>query len=273
MGLPVVIEWTVDPEIFSLGPIRVRWYGILFAMGFGLGFWITQRLFKRENLPESWLDPLLLYMVLGGLIGSRLGHVFFYEWDMYRQYPLEIFMIWRGGLASHGGAIGTLIAFALFSWKVSKKSMFWVMDRTAPAGAIGAACIRIGNFMNHEIVGIESDFPWAILFTQNAQGFGDVGRHPAQLYEALAYLTIFGILWIAYRRFDGLKYPGLLSGMYLVLVFSARFCLEFLKENQVPFEELMTGNMGQYLSIPLILLGIGFIIHAFVKRGLGDKKV
>ncbi|MEM7373881.1 MAG: prolipoprotein diacylglyceryl transferase [Bacteroidota bacterium] len=273
MSLPVVIEWTVHPEIISLGPLSIRWYGILFATGFGLGFVVTQRIFRLEKVPDSWLDPLLLYMVLGGLIGARLGHVFFYDWAEFQHKLWEIPMIWRGGLASHGGAIGTLLAFGLFSWKISKKSMFWVMDRTAPAGAIGAMFIRLGNFFNHEIVGIQTNVPWAVSFQHNVHEFVHVPRHPAQLYEAIAYLFIFVILWIVYRRWQGSSYPGLLSGLYLVLVFSARFGLEFLKENQVAFEEGMRLNMGQWLSLPLIILGCCFISYALFKRGLGDKKV
>lgn len=264
---PVVIEWSVNPEIIAIGPVRIRWYGILFATGFALGYQLTLWVFRREKLPTIWLDSLLFYMVIGGLIGARLGHVFFYDWAAYKDNLWEIPMIWHGGLASHGGAIGTILAFWLFSVKISKKPMIWIMDRTAIGGAIGAMCIRLGNLMNHEIVGLQTDLPWAFIFQHNAHEFVHVPRHPAQLYEAMAYLLIFFILLLVYKRTQATtKFPGLLTALYLILVFSARFTIEFWKENQVAFEDQMSLNMGQWLSIPLIFLGIFLLIASFQKK-------
>ena len=270
----VVIQWTVDPVIVEVGPIQLRWYGILFATGFAVGYKVIHQIFRKEQLPTSWLDPLLLYLIVGGLLGARLGHVFFYDWADFKDQLSEIPMIWRGGLASHGGAIGVLIAFWLFSQRISKKPMIWIMDRCAPGGAIGAMFIRLGNLMNHEIVGVQTDLPWGFVFhrrfTQEVpldqMGMDLPALHPAQLYEAIAYLFIFFVLSFCYRRYGADRYPGLLTGLYLVLLFTARFVIEFWKANQVAFEENMSLNMGQWLSIPLILLGIGFILRAFSKK-------
>ena len=263
MHLPVVIHWTADPVLFEFGALSIRWYGILFASGFAVGYMVTQRIFKRENLPIAWLDPLLFYLILGGVIGARLGHVFFYDWSDFQNKLWEIPMIWRGGLASHGGAIGVLIAFWAFSRYVSKQPMLWIMDRCAPAGAIGAMFIRLGNLMNHEIVGQPSDLPWAFVFYEQPVR---IPLHPTQLYEAIAYLFIFLILWYSYRQIGASKYPGMMTGLYLVFIFSARFLLEFTKKTQAAFTEDWPINMGQTLSIPLILMGLGFILHALIKK-------
>lgn len=256
------IFWNVDPEIFAIGPIHLRWYGLLFATGFFLGFLITRKVFRVEKENEEWLDSLLLHLVLGAVIGARLGHVFFYGWDYYQDHLLEIPMIWQGGLASHGGGIGVILAYWLFSRNVSKKPMLWIMDRTAMSVALAGCFIRLGNLFNQEIVGIETDVPWAFVFALR----DEVTRHPAQLYESLSYLTIFGILSYLFWKTPAKKYSGLLTGLCFALIFIARFIIEFWKENQEAFEDGMAYNMGQLLSIPMVILGLTLVILAFRKK-------
>ncbi|GAB4423946.1 MAG: prolipoprotein diacylglyceryl transferase [Bacteroidia bacterium] len=261
--MPFFIRWTADPVIFSLGPVSVRWYGLLFASGFALGYWIMQRVVRREHQPERWLDTLLGLMILGTLLGARLGHVFFYAWDYYRAHPGEILMIWQGGLASHGAAIGLFLAFWVFSRYVSKLPMTWVMDRMAMCVAFGGFFIRMGNLFNHEIVGAPTDLPWGFVFTLYPGDALPIPRHPSQLYEALAYLAIGGwLLWRYLRTRDSLR-AGLLTGYFLVLGFAARFAIEFVKADQEAFEADMALNMGQWLSIPLVLLGLFMILRAY----------
>ncbi|MDX1907102.1 MAG: prolipoprotein diacylglyceryl transferase [Bacteroidia bacterium] len=269
------IVWAVDPQILELGPIRLRWYGLLFATGFLLGYLITQRVFKREQKPEAWLDSLLLTMVLATLVGARLGHVFFYEWEVYSQQPWRIPFIWEGGLASHGAAIGLFIALAIWSRRVSKLSAFWVMDRLAMSVALGGAFIRLGNLMNHEIVGKPADLPWAFRFMRYAEVM-HVPRHPAQLYEALAYLLIAGLLALLYWGTQARLREGLLTGLFLVLIFTARLLLEFTKIPQENISDptltrwLEILNMGQWLSLPLIVAGLGCVFRALSRPPAPD---
>lgn len=252
---PAVITWDVDPIIFSLGQFSLRWYGLLFAGGYFIGYMVTQRVFRMEKQDESKLDYLLILLVLGGLLGARLGHVFFYQWDYYSQHTNEILMIWKGGLASHGGAIGVILAFWIFARFIIKKHLLWVTDRVVMSVMLTAGMIRTGNLMNSEILGLPTDLPWGFIFVLRDA----IPRHPAQLYEALAYFAIAALLFYLFFRTDTVKYRGFLTGLYLTLTFIARFLIEFLKEDQVPFEESMTLNMGQILSIPLILLGLYLI--------------
>ncbi|TAE46577.1 MAG: prolipoprotein diacylglyceryl transferase [Bacteroidetes bacterium] len=264
------ITWTPGPEIFSIGPIHLRWYGLLFASGFLIGYYITRHIFRKEQVPEIWLDSLLLAMVLGTIIGARLGHVFFYDWPEYREHPLDILMIWKGGLASHGAAAGLFLAFWLWSQRVSKKPMLWITDRLAMSIALGGFFIRMGNLFNHEIVGKPTDVPWAFQFMLNQDDgrFVHVPRHPTQLYEAIAYICIAGLLGWLFFRTNASKKQGLLTGWFLVLVFGARILLEFTKEKQEHLEAewinriLEVINMGQILSIPLVIFGSILIIRA-----------
>lgn len=250
------IVWDVNPEIFSVGQFAVRWYGLLFASGFVFGYFIMGDMFKREKIPAKQLDTITTYMVVGTVLGARLGHCLFYEPDYYLSNPIEILKVWKGGLASHGAAIGILIALWLFARKV-KKPYIWILDRIVVVVALAGFFIRMGNLMNSEIYGIETSLPWGFIFERWGE---TVPKHPTQIYEGLSYLIIFGILYRWYlTKWKSIK-QGVLFGFFLVVLFSMRFLIEFIKEPQVGFEENMALNMGQILSIPFILGGIYFLL-------------
>ncbi len=262
------ITWTANPILIN-SPVTLRWYGLMFVIGFYLGYLIMARIFRHEGAPEKWLGSLLVYVVVATIVGARLGHVFFYAWDYYSQHPIEILYTWEGGLASHGGTIGIMIAIILFSIFVTKKSPFWTFDRLVIPIALVGALIRIGNLMNHEIYGHPTDLPWGFRFVTNIHGWINGAEpifsqpsHPTQLYEAGCYLALFALLMWMYWKKNAEKRPGLLFGVFLVVLFTCRFLIEFIKNPQEEFEIGMTLNMGQWLSIPFILMGIGFIIHA-----------
>lgn len=259
------VTWNPDPELFSLGPLSVRYYGLFFALGFLLGYYIIERMFRREQIPEQWLDKLFIYVVVATVIGARLGHVIFYGWDYYSQNPGEILAIWQGGLASHGGAIGILVAIYFYSKKVSKKSPIWILDRLVVPVALAAVFIRMGNLMNSEIVGEVTSVSWAFWF-QRVDPDQEVLRHPAQIYEALAYLIVFVVLMYLYWRTEARNRQGLLFGIFLIGIFASRFFIEFVKASQEAFEESMTLNMGQILSIPFVLMGVYFVRKALKKK-------
>lgn len=247
------IHWNAKPEMFQIGPISVRWYGLLFASGFLVGYYIVEKMFKEEKENEKWLDSLFLYMILATVIGARLGHVFFYGWDYYSKHPIEIFKVWQGGLASHGGTLGIILAMLLYSKYVTKRTFLWVLDRVAVPTALVACFIRLGNLMNSEIYGIQTSLPWGFIFERNGE---TVAKHPTQIYEALSYLITFGIMMYLYWKVDTVKKrPGFLVGLFLILVFASRFFIEFIKEDQEAFEASMQLNMGQLLSIPFVLMG------------------
>ena len=252
------IPWNVNPEIFSVGKFAIRWYGLLFASSFLFGYLIMAGFFKKEKIPEEVLDRLTLYMALGTIIGARIGHCLFYEPGYYLSNPIEILMVWRGGLASHGAGIGIFIALYLFA-KKSKKSYLWILDRVAVVVALSGFFIRTGNLMNSEIYGIETDLPWGFVFLRNGE---TVPKHPTQIYEALAYLLVFILLYFIYKKNNGVFKSGLLFSLFMILVFTFRFFVEFIKINQVAFESGMALNMGQWLSIPFFLFG--FILLFFV---------
>src|SRR4030042_1910013 len=247
----LVIPWDVNPEIFRIGPVVVRWYGLLFASSFLFGYIILNRIFKNENLAESVLERLTGYVAIGVIAGARLGHVLFYEPGYYLSHPIEILKIWHGGLASHGAAIGILTAIWFFTRK-EKKDYTWVLDRVAIVVALSGFFIRMGNLMNSEIYGVETTVPWGFVFLQNGE---TAPKHPTQIYEALSYLSIFILLFWLYWRKKGEHIQGTLISLALILIFVARFFIEFLKEEQVDFEKGMTLNMGQLLSIPFIIMG------------------
>jgi phosphatidylglycerol:prolipoprotein diacylglycerol transferase len=259
------VTWDVDPNLFEIGPLTIRWYGVLFASAFLVGHYIIQNIFIKENQPKEWMDSLLIYMMVGTVLGARLGHVFFYQWDYYSQNIGEILQVWKGGLASHGAAIGIIISLALWSYKVSKKSLLWILDRVVITVALAAVFIRFGNLMNHEIIGAITDVPWAFIFTKAGYAVLEP-RHPTQLYEALSYLIIFGLLMFLYYKQNAGKRPGLLFGLFLILLFTARFFIEFIKEVQVAKEIEMTLNMGQWLSIPLVMVGLFFVIRSIIQK-------
>jgi len=256
-----IIPWNVDPEIFRIGNFAVRWYGLLFASGFVIGYYILRKIFKNEGLGDATLDRLTVYVALGTIIGARLGHCLFYEPEFYLANPIQILYVWKGGLASHGAAIGILLMLWLFVRK-EKKPFIWAIDRVVIVVALAGALIRLGNLMNSEIYGIETNLPWGFVFLRNGES---VPKHPTQIYESLAYLLTFVILLRVYWKNKGKQKPGLLFGLFLILVFGFRFLVEYIKNDQVTFEAGMNFNMGQLLSIPFILAGIALLVWAFRK--------
>lgn len=261
------IIWKINPTAFTIPFIEkeVRWYGITFATGFLIGSWIIQTIWKKEKINEIWFDKLFVYVIISTTIGARLGHCLFYNPSYYLYHPFDIVKIWEGGLASHGGTIGIIIAIWIFSKKITNKSMLWTFDRLViPAGFV-AALIRIGNLMNHEIYGYPTNVPWAFCFMKK---FSNVEQgnypiftqpsHPTQLYEAFFYILTGCIcLWMYWgKKYH--KYTGLIFGIFLICIFSPRFFIEFYKNPQELFEKNMILNMGQLLSIPFIISGIWF---------------
>ncbi|NMB72552.1 MAG: prolipoprotein diacylglyceryl transferase [Bacteroidales bacterium] len=351
------VIWNANPEIFSLGTLSLRWYGLLFALGFVIGYIIFQNFFKREGISYEYLDKLLVYMAVGTIVGARLGHCFFYDPKYYLSNPLEILEVWKGGLASHGAAIGILLALWLFVRKY-KFSYLWLLDRIVITVALAGAFIRTGNLMNSEIYGVATkstkgfiyvhdltrqleklkavntihyrvtgdsltdgkalpmevqvtlgpqlrDSSAAALFAElrlreylannplveetdfyyspdkdfryhiekNAKGryvvtayFFGVPKYPTQIFEALSYFAIFLLLYGFYLKYGTGLNKGFLFGLFLTLVFTARFFIEFIKEFQSAFEANLPLNMGQLLSIPFIVAGIYFIVQSVYKK-------
>ena len=267
------ITWTADPAIFSIGTREIRWYALMFFIGYAIGYQIVKRMFKRENVNILWLEPLLFYTIFGMIIGARLGHCLFYMPGHYLAHPFDIFKMWEGGLASHGGVIGIIVAIYLFSKKTSHRSMMWTFDKLVTPTGLVAALIRIGNLINHEIYGHPTDHPWGFRFIQNlrawkqgAEPIFSAPSHPTQLYEAFCYLLTFALcMWLYFKK-DAWKKEGLIFGIFMICIFTARFFIEFLKENQESFEEGMMLNMGQLLSIPFILTGIYFVWKALRQK-------
>lgn len=259
------ITWNPNPLLID-SFVQVRWYSLMFAVGFWIGYNIVARMFKHEGAPERWLGILLLWTVAGTVIGARLGHCFFYEWDYYSAHPIEIFKIWKGGLASHGGTIGVIIGVLCFSYFTSKRSPLWTCDRLVVPIALVGAMIRFGNLMNSEIYGHVTDVPWAFIFVNGTDAATrGLPCHPTQIYESLAYLALFVVLmWMYWKRNDEER-PGLITGVFFTWCFLSRFFIEFLKNDQVDFEADMVLNMGQLLSIPFILLGIILILRAMMR--------
>lgn len=262
------VTWTANPDIIH-SFITIRWYGLMFALGFLIGYNIDARIFKHEGAPESWLGTLLMWVVAGTIIGARLGHVFFYEWDMYSQDPIRILYIWEGGLASHGGAIGVILGVLCFSAFTAKRNPLWTFDRLVIPVALVGGMIRLGNLMNHEIYGHATSLPWGFKFITNmhawqngAQPIFSDPSHPTQLYEASCYFALFALLMWMYWRKNAETRPGLIFGVFLIGIFLPRLLIEFVKNNQVAWENGMILNMGQLLSIPFILVGIGLVIYA-----------
>jgi phosphatidylglycerol:prolipoprotein diacylglycerol transferase len=251
------LVWNVDPEIFRLGPFHLRWYGLFFALGFLLGYVILAQFYRKECRNLDNLSDLLLYLLLGTLIGARLGHVFLYQPGYYLAHPLEIVMIWQGGLASHGGFAGVMISLYLYLKRHLDMSFIELADRLAIPCLLAASLIRVGNFFNSEILGKPSNLPWAVVFAR----VDNMPRHPAMLYEAIVYFLVFCALYLSYWRTTIIQYPGRALGTSLATCFLARFMIELVKENQVPFENQMLLNMGQLLSLPFICAGL-YLIYA-----------
>lgn len=258
-----IVYWNADPILFSLGPIAVRWYGLMFAIGFTVGYLIVEKMFRHEGAPERWLGILLAYLVIATIVGARLGHVFFYEWDYYSKHLGEIPKIWNGGLASHGGTIALMIALFLFSWFVSHKPASWVYDKVVVPVALVGGLIRLGNLINSEIYGSPTDLPWGFVFLRNGE---TLPMHPTQLYEALCYFALFGLLMWMYWKRNAQERPWLITGVFFIGIFLPRFLIEYVKNVQVESEYAMIAkygmNIGQMLSIPFILLGIFMVVWA-----------
>jgi len=270
------INWSTDSEIVNILGISIRWYGLLFASAFFLGYKLTFKMFKHERLPDEWLDKLFMYVMIATIAGARLGHCLFYDFAYFKDHILEIFLpvrfeptfkfIGYQGLASHGAAIGIITALWYYSKKVSKKPFLWILDRVVLSIALAGFFIRMGYLMNSEIIGIKTTMPWGFRFLNAGVSDPMEPRHPSQLYEALCYLLTFGVLMYSYWRTNLKEKQGVLFGMFLIFVFTARFFIEFLKENQEAFEESMFLNMGQILSIPFIILGIGVVLYSLEKN-------
>ena len=244
--------WNVDPVIARIGPLALRWYSLFFALGFLVGYFIVREMFKKEHRDVTLLDSLLVYLVVATLVGARLGQVLFYEPVRYLTNPLDIFKIWEGGLASHGGFAAVLLALFLFCRKHRDVSFLWLTDRLTIPIMLAAGFIRIGNFFNSEIIGRPADVPWAVIFS----AVDAMPRHPTQIYESLGYLATSLILYVRYRAVGRQPRQGRLLGMAMVLGFGWRFVVEFLKEYQEAFEAMLPLTMGQLLSIPFILIGL-----------------
>lgn len=257
------ITWNANPIMFEIGPLSVHWYGLAFAIGFIVGYDIVARMFKHEGAPEKWLGILLAYVIVGTLVGARLGHVFFYSWDYYSQHLSEIPQIQKGGLASHGGTIALIIAVFIFSWCVTKKPASWTFDKLVIPIALVGCLIRLGNLMNSEIYGCATDLPWGFIFERNGE---TLPKHPTQIYEAACYLVLFFILMWMYWKKNAEERPWLITGVFFIGIFLPRFLIEFIKNVQVESEVGLVAqcglNIGQLLSIPFILLGVALVVIA-----------
>ena len=291
------ITWTVDPVLFNLGPLQVRWYGLLWALGFFFGYFVMRNIYRHEKVSDDWMDKLLIYMLVSTVIGARLGHCLFYEPEFYLSHPLKMLAIWEGGLASHGGAIGILTGLWIYVRvynKATKKkeekqriTYLWLLDRIVVPVCLVGALIRCGNVMNHEIYGTPTSLPWGFVFMRGAEQFcGTFDNytpcfawdapcppsewlpcHPTGLYEAFFCLVAMGILlWMYYKHDLGNKQPGLMFGTFLVIIFGSRIGIEFLKNVQVDFERSMVFDMGQWLSVPFVIVGIVMIARSFMYK-------
>ena len=266
----LTINWNPDPELFNLfGSFPIRYYGLLWGIGIVLSCIIVQRQYRDRKISEDKFTPLFFYCVIGITLGARLEHCIFYDWSHYQNHLIEMILPirqfpgegwkWIGykGLASHGGTLGLIIALWLYCRK-TKMHYMDVLDMIAVATPICACCIRLANLMNSEIIGKPTDMPWAFVFEQVDM----LPRHPAQLYEAIAYFIFFlGMIYLYKKSDHGQKlHRGFFFGLCLTEIFVFRFFVEFLKENQVDFENTMTLNMGQWLSVPFVIIGIYFML-------------
>ena len=297
MNILGYILWNPDVVAFSLGPVEVRWYSLLWCIGLFAVYQLMHYLFREQKLGEDKFEPMFFYCFLGILIGARLGHCLFYEPEYYLSHPMEMILPMRKfadgewhftgyeGLASHGGTLGLMIAIILYSRSV-KLNLMHVLDNVAIVTPVCACAIRLGNLMNSEIIGSPTDMPWAFVFERVDM----LPRHPGQLYEALCYAMFFFIGWFIYRlslkqevrksiesnksklRFDIRVGSGFYFGLCLFMIFLSRIFIELTKENQVDFEAGMMFNMGQLLSVPFVLLGLYCMLGGKYCRALGEYK-
>ena len=265
----LVIHWNIDPAILHIGGFELRWYSLLFVSGFILGWYIMKSFFVREKLSTDLLDPMLYMLLICTIVGARLGHVIFYQPDYYFgswQGFWEIFMPWKGGLASHGGTIALLFGIWWYAKKYGRKNDFdfvWTLDHIVIPVSFAACFIRLGNLFNSEIYGIPTTLPWGFVFERNGE---TLPCHPTQLYEAGTYLLLgCFLLWLYWKKLDKV-YRGTFVGIFMIVCFGSRFLIEFIKNDQVDFEADMLLNQGQLLSIPFVLLGIGLLVWACRKK-------
>ncbi len=287
MNLLAYINWEPSPYLFDLGGFKVHIYSLCWIAAFIVGWAMMAKIFKQEGQKKEWLDPLFLYTFVGAIAGARLGEYLFYDPAAFIERPIEVFLpvqhsegasaffgllpnyefVGFSGLASHGAALGVIFTTYLFSRKYLKRSSFWLLDRLGVVVPLGGAAVRIGNFYNSEIVGKPSDLPWAVKFHNQSLGYGEiVPRHPAQLYEALGYIILGGIMWYLYSKTNKKHYLGALLGYFLFFLFLVRFIVEFFKEDQgteAVAQMLNLGlNNGQILSIPFMFIGIYLVISS-----------
>ncbi|WP_324670483.1 prolipoprotein diacylglyceryl transferase [Hymenobacter sp. GOD-10R] len=306
MNFFATVMWTATPVLYDFGFFQLTWYGLFFMSGFVFGSFIIAHIYRTEKVAAKWVDALIPYMLFGTVLGARLGHCLFYDWDYYSQHPMEIFFVFPwAGLASHGAIIGILLAIWLFSRR-HRFDYLWLLDRMAIVAAVGCACIRLGNLMNSEIIGQPTHVPWAFVFPRatghlqtptfpappgavlvqrhlelggqklellspgqwhTASWQMAVPRHPTQIYESLFCVFLFLLLFGLWKKYQEKTPRGLLFGLFVTLEFSFRVGVEFLKEDQVAFEKSLLLNMGQLLSLPLIALGLWVVLRAGKWRG------
>lgn len=280
LGLWLLVKASSSAAGIDIGPIAVRWYGMMFLIGFIAGYRIIWHMLRHEGDPESWLPTLLIYVAVATIVGARLGHCFFYEWDYYSTHPAKILAIWEGGLASHGGTIAIIIAVFIYSRTVTRRSPLWTFDRLVVAVALVACLIRLGNLFNSEIFGYATTLPWGFKYPLSREwqvlyAPTDSACHPTQLYEAGTYLALFALLMWMYWKKNAQERPGLLLGVFFVGTFLPRIIIEFVKNPQEDFERTMALNMGQILSVPFVLAGILLIYcamtHPRQKLSFPDK--
>ena len=252
--------WNIDPVLISFAGLTIHWYGALFATAILAGLQVMKWIYQQDKKPVESLDTLLVYVVVGIIVGARLGHCLFYDPGYYLSNPLKILAIWEGGLASHGGGLGVIIATAFYAKKYQMPYL-WLLDRLAIPTALFGFFVRAANFVNSEILGIPSNVAWAVVF----QRIDNIPRHPVQLYEAFSYLLIFFVLMVIYKGQKQNQPQGKLLGVFLILVFSARFIIEFFKEKQASYAAELSISTGQMLSVPFFIVGLVLVFRALQK--------